>query len=257
MWADHDLGYLDLLLDRRRHRLVGSFHNCDDTFVHTIRFPGRLRKFDAIILMSRTQEAFFLNHGVDPARLHVVPHGVDSDYFHPIESHAPQELFTVLAAGGYRRNFPLLREVCLRLKDHPGIRVEVIAPPAFRRLFEDLPNVRFRSGVEDADFLKAYQTASCLIQTVENSTANNVIVEAMACGQPVVAERIGGIPEYIDSTCSILTEPGDADALGGAVLELQRSPARRQALSEGARKRAETLDWKIIAARMREIYESL
>jgi glycosyltransferase involved in cell wall biosynthesis len=243
-------------VDRERHRLVGSFHNCDDTFVHTIRYPRRLRRFDAIVLMSRTQERFFLEAGVKPERIHVVRHGVDTDYFRP-----PAEIrkngFTVLAAGGYRRNFPLLREVCARLKEDAGVRFEIVAPVAFRGLFEDLPNVRFRTGLADADYLDAYQSCSCLLQTVENATANNVILEAMACGKPVVAERIGGIPEYVDDTCAILTGPGEADELAAALLELRASPAKLDALGAGARKMAETLDWRNVAGQMRAIYETL
>jgi glycosyltransferase involved in cell wall biosynthesis len=96
-----------------------------------------------------------------------------------------------------------------------------------------------------------------LLQTVENATANNVILEAMACGQPVVAESVGGIPEYVDASCAILTAAGDADGLARALLELQGSPARRDALAAGARKRAEMLDWKNVAGKMREIYEGL
>jgi glycosyltransferase involved in cell wall biosynthesis len=256
MWADHDLGFLDLLLDKGRHRMVGSFHNCDDTFVHTIRFPRRLRGFDAIILMSQTQAPFFLKAGVKPDRIHVVPHGVDTTYFHPatVRHDGP---FTVLAAGGYRRNFPLLREVCLRLQSEPDIRVEIIAPVAFREMFADLPNTRFRTGLSDAEFLAAYQNCSCLLQTVENATANNVILEAMACAQPIVAERIGGIPEYVDDSCAILTPGGDADALAGALIALRDSPAGRAALADGARRKAETFDWQQVAARMRAIYETL
>jgi glycosyltransferase involved in cell wall biosynthesis len=256
MWADHDLGFLDLLLDKRRHRMVGTFHNCDDTFVHTIRFPGRLRGFDAIILMSKTQAPFFLKAGVKPERIHVVPHGVDTQYFQP-RATAPDGPFTILAAGGYRRNFPLLREVCLLLKSEPNVRVEIIAPVAFRELFTDIPNARFRTGLSDAEFLDAYQSCSCLLQTVENATANNVILEAMACGQPVVAERIGGIPEYVDESCAILTPAADAGALAKAMLQLRDSPARRAALAAGARRKAETFDWQRVAAQMRGIYETL
>jgi len=256
MWADHDLGFLDLLLDKRRHRMVGTFHNCDDTFVHTIRFPSRLRGFDAIILMSRTQEPFFLKAGVNPERIHVVPHGVDTDYFQPTPLR-PDAPFRVLAAGGYRRNFPLLREVCLRLKDHPDILVEIVAPAAFRELFADIPNAHFHTGLSDAEFLAAYQNCSCLLQTVENATANNVILEAMACGQPVVAERIGGIPEYVDESCSILTAAGDAATLAAALVELRDTPALRSMLSTGARRKAESFDWKNVAAQMRGIYETL
>lgn len=254
LWADHDLGFLDLSLDEKQHRMVGSFHNCDDTFMHTIRFPRRLRNFAAIILMSSTQRDFFFRAGVKPERIHVVRHGVDTQHFHPKPA---GEGFTVLAAGGYRRNFPLLREVCLRLRDADGIKIDVVAPPAWRELFDDLPNVRFRSGLDNARFLEAYQNCSCLLQTVENATANNVIMEAMACGQPVVAERIGGIPEYVDATCALLTEGGDADALAAAVLELRDSPEKRQKLSTGARLRAESLDWDIVAQEMRSIYEGL
>jgi glycosyltransferase involved in cell wall biosynthesis len=266
MWADHDLGFLDLLLDRRRHRLVGSFHNCDDTFIHTIRFPGRLRRFDAIILMSRTQERFFLEAGVSPERIHVVRHGIDTQYFRPVDigpigpigPMSPSgPIFTVLAAGGYRRNFSLLREVCLRLKDNPGIRFQIVAPPSQRSAFEDLPNAQFRTGLNDAEFLEAYQNSSCLLQTVENATANNVILEAMACGKPVVAENVGGIPEYVDDSCGILTAPGDAEGLARALADLNQNPAKRDCLAAGARKRAETLDWNNVASKMREIYETL
>jgi glycosyltransferase involved in cell wall biosynthesis len=111
--------------------------------------------------------------------------------------------------------------------------------------------------LSDAEFLAAYQNCSCLLQTVENATANNVILEAMACGQPVVAERIGGIPEYVDESCAILTAGGDAAALAGALVELRDDPARRRDLAAGARRKAETFDWKNVAAQMRAIYETL
>jgi glycosyltransferase involved in cell wall biosynthesis len=255
LWADHDLGFIDLLLDRRKQRFVGSFHNCDDTFVHTIRYPSRLRGFDAIILMSRTQEPFFLKAGVQPERIHVVRHGVDTDYFRPREN--PAQDFTVLAAGGYRRNFSLLREVCLLLKGEPPVRFEILAPRARRELFQDLPNVRFRESVGDAELLDAYQTCACLLQTVENATANNVILEAMACGKPVVAENVGGIPEYVDESCALLCAKGDAGALAAALLALRDNAALRERLAAGARARAEVLDWHNVAAEMRSIYERL
>lgn len=256
MWADHDLGFLDLLLDSRRHRLVGTFHNCSDTFAKTIRFPRRLRRFDAIILMSRTQEQFFLDAGVDPKRIHVVLHGVATEHFQPATGPA-EPTFTVLAAGGYRRNFQLLHEVCARLDGEAGLLFEIIGPEEWRGYFEVLPNARFRSGLTDAEFLEAYHGCSCLLHVVENATANNVILEAMACGKPVVAERIGGIPEYVDASCAILTAPGDAEALCAALLDLRDSPEKRGILAAGARTKAETLNWQKVATQMRSMYDNL
>lgn len=256
MWADHDLGYLDLLLNRGRNPLCGTFHNCPGDFQHTIRFPSRLRKFAAIILMSECQRPFFLNAGVANERIHVVLHGVDTEHFTPGVAKDEQP-FTVLSAGGYRRNFPLLRKVCERLAGAGGVRFEVVAPADFRTMFEGMANVRFSSGLSDAELLANYRSASCLLHTAEQATANNVLVEAMACGVPVVAERVGGIPEYVTDECALLTAPNDDAALADALRQAALSPERRRTMAHAARERAGELSWPKVAARMGEVYRSL
>lgn len=250
MWADHDHGFLDLFLDRNRHKLCGTFHNCDDDFRHTIRFPSRLRRFDAIILMSDSQRDFFLKAGVPDRKLHVVLHGVDTEYFTPPARREVEE-FTVLSVGGFRRNFPLLRDVCMQSK----VRFEIVAPESFRPMFSEIPNVKFSSGLSDEELLERYRSASCLIHTAENATANNALLEAMACGLPIISERVGGIPEYAES--QILAASGDGAALVRAINHLAESPSAREELSCAARRRAEELSWHNVAARMTEIYASL
>ena len=244
LWADHDLGYLDLLL-RSRHKLCGTFHNCSDTLPKTIRFPSRLKKFAAIILMSNTQRPFFLRAGVDPAKLHTILHGVDTQYYIPRARH--DDLFTVLSVGGYRRNFPLLAKVCNSMKGRHQMRFLVVAPSIFRSLFSDLPNVEFFSGISDAKLLSFYQSSSCLLHVAENATANNAVLEAMACGLPIISERLGGIPEYVTAQSSILVEPGNRDAIAAAVDRLYDSPLLQSEMREAARKRAEELDWNKVA----------
>jgi len=256
MWADHDLGYLDLLVPNKKHRFCGTFHNCPDDFRHTIRFPSRLRNFAAIVLMSECQRTFFRRAGVADDRIHVVLHGVDNEYFTP-NPFPDERPFTILSAGGFRRNFPLLRQVCEKLEKAPGIRIEIVAPPSFRGTFDGLSNVEFLSGIDDETLLTKYQAASCLLHTAEHATANNVLLEALACGVPIVAERVGGIPEYVTPECSILAEPRDADALANAVLELAHSPKARAQMGVAARKRADELSWSKVAERMIEIYRTL
>ncbi len=226
MWADHDLGYIDLLLNKKRHKFCGTFHNCPDDFRHTIRFPGRLRNFDAVILVSETQRAFFLEAGVPDKKIHVVLLGVDTDHFVPVQARPPSPIFTVISVGGFRRNFPLLRKVCERLgelAEHPFENHRAAVQE--RDLFSGLANVDFLNGLSDAEVLTAYQSASCLLHTAENATASTALLEAMACGLPVVAERVGGIPEYVDAESALLVEPGDDATLAGAIRELAQSPA--------------------------------
>ncbi len=253
LWCDRDLGFLDLLLNPRHHRLVATFHNCADQLPAVIRHPRRLHKAAAIILMSETQRAFFREAGVPDARIHFLPHGVDTSYFQPAPDERRGE-FVALSVGGYRRNFALLREVCAAA---PGLRFEIVGPVAVAEKFRGLRNVRFLSGLSDAELLGKYQSASCLLHIAEQATANNVILEALACGLPVVAERVGGIPEYLDASCALLSEAGDGVQIVSALNRLAGSAALQSEMRSAARQRAAELAWPKIAARTLELYQSL
>ncbi|HEY2091392.1 MAG TPA: glycosyltransferase family 4 protein [Thermoanaerobaculia bacterium] len=79
-----------------------------------------------------------------------------------------------------------------------------------------------------------------------------VLLEAMAAGLPIVASRVGGIPEITDE---VLVPPGDAEALGAAIRELLADDGRRRAMSESARARArERFSTAAWIARLEEIY---
>jgi glycosyltransferase involved in cell wall biosynthesis len=247
LWCDRDLGFLDLALNRQRHRLVATIHNCADMLPSVIRHPRRLRDAAAIILMSETQRAFFRDAGIPDERIHFLPHGVDTAFFRPAATPSSDE-FIALSVGGYRRNFPLLRELCMAL---PTMRFEIVGPAAVAEKFRGLANVRFSSGLNDVELLAKYQSASCLLHLAEQATANNVVLEALACGLPIVSERVGGIPEYVNDACAFLGEP---------VVSLRRlaeSPALRAQMGAAARARAEELAWPKIAAYTLDLYRSL
>lgn len=65
------------------------------------------------------------------------------------------------------------------------------------------------------------------------------VIEAMMAGLPVVASRVGGLPELVvDGLTGFLVPPGDAEALGRALARLLRDPAERARMGEAARRRA-------------------
>jgi glycosyltransferase involved in cell wall biosynthesis len=256
LWGERDLGFLDLLLRRSRLPVCCTFHSCCDTLATAIKFPQRLRRLDGVFLVSKTQQPVMENYGVAPEKIHVIPHGVDTRHFRP-SPRRDRTSFTVASVGSYRRKFPLVREVCCRLRGVPNIRVVVVAPEPFRATFAGLENVAFLSGLTDHQLLHVYQEASCLLMTAENATANNAVLEAMACGLPIVSERVGGIPEYVDERCAQLTTPDKADELAAAIIALSLSTPRVMEMRNAARAKAETLDWRCIADRNAEVYRSL
>lgn len=86
-----------------------------------------------------------------------------------------------------------------------------------------------------------------------------VAAEAMAAGKPVVAARVGGIPEYVgDGETGLLVPPGDSAALVTALLELLADPARMAALGTRARERAaELFDGERTNARLEDLFREV
>ncbi len=80
----------------------------------------------------------------------------------------------------------------------------------------------------------------------------NVVLEALACGRPVVATNVGGIPEILDDSCGCLVPPGDAAALAhglNSVLDRSWDPANISA-DHGR-------SWRAVAGEMLSLFESL
>jgi glycosyltransferase involved in cell wall biosynthesis len=84
------------------------------------------------------------------------------------------------------------------------------------------------------------QAADCLVcPSLWAEAAGLVNLEALACGLPVVASRIGGIPEYVeDGRTGLLFAPGDADGLAECLLRLRGDPDYRDVLARQAWSRA-------------------
>lgn len=254
-WADRDWGYLDLVLNGHRP-LICTFHACPDDFAGTVAHPCRLKNLAAAILMSEVQRVNFEKAGMLRGRIHVIHHGIDTKYFLPAnQKKAPSDVLTVLHVGSYRRNFDDLEAVCDKLRNSPNIQIKIVTSPKVGSRFANKPNVEVKSGLSDAELLKAYQDADCLLMTAEAATANNAILEGIACGLPVVTQRVGGIPEYVNEECAFLCEPGDTDALVNALERLQADAALRVQMGQAARARALELDWVHVAAKTQAVYD--
>lgn len=252
LWGERDIGFFYLFKNFIKTKVVATFHDCPDNISHILD-PKKIKKIDRIILVSNSQKAVFLSMGVAESKIDVIHHGVDTAWFVP-DDNEKAEAFTIMSVGLYRRNIPLLLEVCELYSAKSNARFLLRVDQKWANSFNQLKNVTLLPFLSDVELKKTYQKASCMLLTFENATANNALLEAISCGLPIVSESVGGIPEYLNHQCSILCEKGNVKQLIEALSCLENDLKKRKTMAQAARSRALELDWNIVARKVEESY---
>jgi teichuronic acid biosynthesis glycosyltransferase TuaC len=203
-----------------------------------------------VVTVSKALRDQLSSLGAPGERLTVLPNGVDSERFAPIDRDRAR------AATGYSGFSLLSVGNLIPLKGH-DIAVEAVAgmpdvslviigdgpeKGALRRLIRRLGlerRVRMIGNVPQADLVQHYSAADALVLASESEGMPNVVLESLACGNPVVATAVGGIPELITSPdAGVLTTQRSPDGIVRAVRTLRmhypdRSKTRAQGLRHG------------------------
>ncbi|HWP85726.1 MAG TPA: glycosyltransferase, partial [Terriglobia bacterium] len=151
------------------------------------------------------------------------------------------------------------------LAEIPGAVLAIAGDGEERRALERLAaelglaaRVRFLGPLPRAELPRLYAAADLLLATSFASETFGIgLVEAQACGLPVVASRFGGFPEVVDEgRTGLLVPPRDPQALAAAVRELLEDPARRRAMAAAAPAWAAQFAWPAVADRIETAYRS-
>jgi starch synthase len=137
-----------------------------------------------------------------------------------------------------------MQAIPLILRKHPDCRFAFIG-----RVSDDVKDrvatmssfVHFLGVRPREELVSWYQRASVFVAPSRWDNSPNTIYEAMACGTPVVASRVGGIPELVDDgRTGLLVLPGDPKALADAINTLLCDSAKRRQMEIAAREKAVT-----------------
>jgi glycosyltransferase involved in cell wall biosynthesis len=260
------------------HSLRG--HGPDDVFFR--RVVPSLFVADAVITVSRHLKTEASSYGVDAARIHVIPNGVDRSYFAPVSRESArrslalkQDPPVVLLVGHLieRKGADIaIRSMRSVVAQCPSAKLYLIGGPQdytdpdwlerVRRLPRELgieENVVFVGDIPGhADGLLNlwYNAADVVVLPSRAEGMGMVLTEAMACGTPVIGSRVGGIPDVIaEGSTGLLVPPENPDALGVALLEILTNRALAARLSEAStRYVANEHDWNAIARRTQAVY---
>ena len=239
-----------------------------------------LRRIDAYVAISQDLAQEFRAGGLDPARIHYLPNGVDCVRFHPADAAArptlraslglPEQRPIALYIGvlDERKNILWLAQQWVHNRGFGTDALLVAVGPQSREDPEGVLRGRLQALSQGApelfqlrdftpDILPWYQAADVLVLPSLKEGLPNVVLEAMACGLPCVAARASGSRELIvQGRTGYTYEHGDAADMA-RVLSLCLGPEGRSLGAEARRLVEERYSIRAIADRYEALYARL
>ncbi len=205
------------------------------------RTADAVGRFDGILSVSFENRDYLVKRfGIAAEKVAVVPNAADQSLFRPRDkAEVRRELGLpaerpILAFTGHFTERKGPGRVLAAIRSHPEVGVVFLGqgvqrPEGDQVLFADRV-----SHDEVADYLSA---ADAFVLPTLAEGSPNAIVEAMACGLPIISSDIPSVRETVDPAAAILVDPLDEAALSRAIGEVLGDPDRRADMSRAARAR--------------------
>jgi glycosyltransferase involved in cell wall biosynthesis len=219
------------------------------------------RLSSAVVLYERDLD--FFEKWVGKGRVRFVPHGIDHQFFHPARVPPPlEEPKKVLIVGQFDRDFESIREILSKIQAIDAtVEWHLVAPaqihtiPSAAALIAS-GSVTLHSGISDVALRELYQSSSLLLLPMLASGANNAIVEALACGLPIVTNDVGGIRSYQGGILYPVAQT--LDELVQLTLHYLNHPGEKQKLAQRTRSYVEgELGWERVATLHLKAFQEL
>ncbi len=231
-------------------------------------YPILARRVKCVLTPSLyVQQKVIHRFSLAAGRVPAVPEGVDPEMFHPTNSSSIQRHFLlpdryVLFIGSLqpRKNLGILLEAWRRLKvEVPNVSLVVAGTTGhvFRRI--ELPagmeRVTFLGYVPEEDLPALYSGAEIFVLPSLDEGFGLTVLEAMACGTPVIISKAGALPE-VAGEAAIQVDPYSINELTAAIKSLLSSEDLRSELREKGLDRARQFTWEQSAEQVWEVLSS-
>ncbi len=236
------------------NKVICTYHQPPYIFEDFVQDKRIVKKLDGVIVTSNYSVPYYQSLIGDPLKVFMVPLGIDIDFYHPADESQKERV--CIFCGFYLRDFKMMKNVVRVVGEKDkSIKFNLITSEDKRSMFTGCSNVEFECGINEEQLLKRYQRARLMVMPFTDTTSNTAVTEALACGIPVITNDIGGIHDYIDSSCGAIAQRNDAEGMAEAVIRLMNDDTAYSRLARGAREKAVTqLDWRIVAQKTADGY---
>ncbi|MBU1007671.1 glycosyltransferase [Candidatus Dependentiae bacterium] len=203
-------------------------------------------------LMNKVNQSI-LSHGIIEKK--VIHNGIDLSVFRPTESknkirekfHLAQDSFVLLFVGHLTKSNPwkdykTLEKALIELSKRQAkqkIIVLCLGQAAEPKKINNIEIKFIPYTNDDTIVAQYYQLSDVYVHPAKAETFPNSILEALACGLPVIATNVGGIPEQITQDTGILYKQQNAADLSQKIISLSQNKSIRKQMGVSARKDAE------------------
>lgn len=233
---------------------------------------------DAVVVSDGHERELLAQHyDAPPAKVTVLPIGVDVETFRPLDrAEARRRLGLegrrmLLCVGRFDplKRFDLALSAAALLQERENVEVWLVGgdldrdPEAMRlsALADNLGiagNVRFAGTAPHEELPWHYNAADVVLAPSHYESYGLVALEAMACGTPVVAARVGGLASLVvDGETGYLASQHTPEQYAERVEVLLANDALREAMGRAGRRRAEGLAWDAVGQRFADFYAGL
>ena len=234
------------------------------------RWPGRVRRLLASAQVVTTPSRY-LQQQIQAYRadLRLVPNPLDIErYFFRLRK-APEPRLVWLRAFCEIYNPTLAPRVIAKLKlQYPSIHLIMVGPDKGDGSLQRTRQVAESLGVQDAitwiggvpkeEVPSWLNKGDIFLNTTNVDNTPVSVIEAMACGLPIVSTDVGGIPYLLEhEKDALLVPPNNPQALAEAVLRIMTESGLAERLSRNARQKAELFDWSIILPKWENLFVEL
>ncbi|MBC1373826.1 glycosyltransferase family 4 protein [Listeria booriae] len=243
---------------------------------NTAKIYALMREPDVIICPSREVEAMTAAL-FQKAKTVYLPNGVDDQVFYPDaatsqlvrEQYGISQQETVIVSTNRMEPIKgmtyLMEAIPSMLQQHENLTFLIAGDGSQYTAFEAMiekqtqnsPKVIFTGRLTNQDIQRVVNAADIYVQPSLMEGCSIAIIEAMACGKPVIAANVGGNPDIISKETGILVPPKSTEALQEAMTYCIQEVEERQKMGIRSRESVEqTLNWRHLAQQVDTIYDT-
>lgn len=242
-------------------KIIATFHQTPEWYEKLTKDPGKkqiianLRKTDHAIALIESQ-VYPLMGLLGHDRVEVIHHGVAREYFKP--DFASSRLKYILVIGRWMRDLAFVKAVAEEMFHiHPEATFQIVGTKDDEKIFKGNPNVEYYSDLSEDEVNSLYCFASLMFMPLKAPVANNTLLQAMACGLPLMVSNFLDIREYTDGAGVLYFDHSDPVSVCNQMVEVLNDSKLQKELALDSAEHSLNFDWPLIGEKVEKVYEQV